>query len=96
MYALLIVLCLVVAGMVILQYQTTRRRDREFVSTVTELTARHAKERHDLLDRLMARNLNEVKTAQAIEEGGPPRAISKRENEVRAMEMARKVAEGRQ
>ena len=49
-------------------------------------------ERKDLLDRLMARDLPEVKQAQAMEhrtEG--PKSTSKRQNDARLMEMAEKV-----
>ena len=49
-------------------------------------------ERKDLLDRLMARDLPEVKQAQAIErrtEGTKP--TSKRQNDARLMAMAEKV-----
>ena len=49
-------------------------------------------ERKDLLDRLMARDLPEVKHAQAMEsrvEG--PKATSKRQNDARLMAMAEKV-----
>jgi len=49
-------------------------------------------ERKDLLDRLMARDLPEVKQAQAMEhrtEG--PKSTSKRQNDARLMAMAEKV-----
>ena len=52
-------------------------------------------ERKDLLDRLMARDLPEVKQAQAIEhrtEG--PKSTSKRQNDARLIQMAENAERG--
>lgn len=70
---------------------------RVAVSVVEERAAtldKHQAERKDLIDRLMARDLTEVKQAQAIA-GAVPRAVSKSRNEARLVEEARKAAEGR-
>ena len=49
-------------------------------------------ERKDLLDRLMARDLPEVKQAQAMEaRTGVAKSTSKRQNDARLMAMAEKV-----
>jgi hypothetical protein len=49
-------------------------------------------ERKDLLDRLMARDLPEVKQAQAIENRiDSLKPTSKRQNDMRVMEMAKKA-----
>ena len=46
-------------------------------------------ERKDLLDRLMARDLPEVKQAQAIEHRAEgPKSTSKRQNDARLIQMA--------
>ncbi len=62
--------------------------NREFSQARTEWQA----ERKDLLDRLMARDLPEVKQAQALENratGSKP--TSKRQNDARLMQLAEKA-----
>ena len=56
-------------------------------------TRQHQLERQDLLDRLMARDLRELKQAQTGPTAG--RAVSKSANDARLVEEARRVAEGR-
>lgn len=60
---------------------------------VTDLLDKHQEERMDLVDRLMARDLKEVKQAQAIQ-NVEPRVISKRMNDAKVAEEARKVEGG--
>ena len=72
---------------------TVRRKDKDFFNMVTELIARHAAERSVLLDRIMARDLAEVKMAQAIDRGDGPRAISKAANEKKLADEAQQLAE---
>jgi len=59
---------------------------------VEAIEARHYTERKDLYDRLMARDLPEVKQAQAIRQGQPT-VVSKRRNDMRLAEEAKKLAE---
>lgn len=72
---------------------TIRRKDKEFISMVADLSGRHAAERSVLLDRIMARDLAEVKMAQAIDRGDGPRAISKAANEKKLADEAQQLAE---
>jgi len=58
----------------------------ENIKYLEELTARQEAERKDLIDRLMARDLIEVKQAQNIERKTGGRVLSKGQNE-------RKIAE---
>lgn len=48
-------------------------------------------ERKDLLDRLMARDLPEMKQAQAIENRPEPKVTSRRQNDLKLAELARKA-----
>ena len=56
-----------------------------------ELIEKLTKREQDFLDRLMAKDLPEVKQAQKLPDGG--RVISKYKNNVRIAEEARKTAE---
>jgi len=53
----------------------------------------HAAERKDLIDRLMARDLTEVKQAQAIRQGSG-KVMSKRINDAKIAEEKKKLEEG--
>lgn len=64
-----------------------------FAVTLSDVTGRAAAERRDLLDRLMARDLTEVKSAQRLEGGDGPRVVSKRDNEERKAKEAQHIAE---
>jgi DNA-binding transcriptional MocR family regulator len=59
---------------------------------VQTLLNQHYAERKDLYDRLMARNLPEVKQAQAIRTGTHA-VVSKRRNDMRIVEENRKTVE---
>ena len=72
---------------------TIKRKDKDFFNMVTELIARHAAERSVLLDRIMARDLPEVKMAQAIDRGDEPRATSKGQNDKKLTDEAQQLAE---
>lgn len=61
---------------------------------IDSLVRAHAQERKDMVDRLMARDLTEVKQAQAMEDAPGPRAISKRSNEQRMAQEAKRMMEG--
>lgn len=72
---------------------TIKRKDKELIDMVADLSGKHAAERSVLLDRIMARDLPEVKMAQAIDRGDGPRAISKAQNEKKLADEARQLAE---
>lgn len=89
--------CMVLLCFVLILHTKERSQLREsFAVTVCDITGRAAAERKDLLDRLMARDLTEVKAAQRMEVGEGPRVVSKRDNEERKAKESRKVLEGKQ
>ena len=73
--------------------KTVKEISQMFSGTVAALAAEHAAERSVLLDRIMARDLPEVKMAQAIDRGDGPRATSKRQNDKKLADEAQQMAE---
>jgi hypothetical protein len=61
--------------------------------TVAQLADQYAAERSVLLDRIMARDLPEVKMAQAIDRGDGPRATSKGQNDKKLSDEAQLLFE---
>lgn len=69
------------------------RKEQEHFAFMAGLLERHAAERRDLVDRLMSRDLTEVKQAQAIQ-SVTPRVVSKSQNNAKIAEETRKVEAG--
>lgn len=69
-------------------------REQAHATLIDNILQQHKEERKDLVDRLMSRDLREVKQAQAIRTV-EPRVISKRQNDAKLVEEARKVEGGR-
>lgn len=83
-----IALCIVLIGIVVLYLQTAICAQKAHKESMERLRAAN----QDLLDRLMARNLAEVKAVQR-KDSACLRVVSKRKNEVRAAEQAKRWGE---
>lgn len=66
-------------------------QEQKHAEFIRDLFEKHREERKDLIDRLMARDLKEVKQAQAIQ-NITPKVVSKRQNDTRIAEEAQKLA----
>lgn len=85
-------LCAIVGAILIVFSRFIVHNEQEHSEFVADLLKSHAAERRDLVDRLMSRDLTEVKQAQAIQ-SVVPRVMSKGQNNAKIAEEARKVAE---
>jgi len=87
-------LCAIIGAILIVFSRFIVYKEQEHSAFVADLLKSHAAERRDLVDRLMARDLTEVKQAQAIQ-SVTPRVISKGQNNAKVSEEARKVENGK-
>lgn len=90
--AVLAVVFLLATCLIFKHFQDDTERHNAFIDSLME---QHRKECRDLLDRLMARDLTEVKTAQAMESTSATKVISRRQNDMRLAEEARRFTDSR-
>lgn len=84
-------LCIVFAVTTGFFYRLCADKEQECAKLINYLLEKQREERKDLVDRLMARDLKEVKQAQAIQ-NITPKVVSKRQNDTRIAEEAQRVA----
>lgn len=84
-------LCIVFAVITGFFYRLCTDKEQGCAKLINYLLEKHREERKDLIDRLMARDLKEVKQAQAIQ-NITPKVVSKRQNDTRIAEEAQKLA----